>query len=153
MVCAFALLFGVWDIFYYVSLWLLIGWPASLLEWDVLFLLPPPLIWTSPVIAPVLVALALIGGGVWGLRREETSAPLRLPRWCWAGMITGGLIVITAFCWDWRHVGAGGHPNPFRWDIFLTGLLGGMAVFLAGATRAGSRSRPRAAIVPDQSNP
>jgi hypothetical protein len=32
--------FGVWDIFYYVWLKVLIGWPATLLDWDVLFLVP-----------------------------------------------------------------------------------------------------------------
>ena len=36
----FLFAFGVWDIFYYVALKLLIGWPASLLTWDLLFLIP-----------------------------------------------------------------------------------------------------------------
>src|SRR5579871_3801571 len=37
---SFAVMFGTWDIFFYVFLKVLIGWPASLLTWDVLFLIP-----------------------------------------------------------------------------------------------------------------
>ena len=59
----FMISFGVWDIFYYVFLRLLIGWPESLMTWDLLFLLPVP--WVGPVIAPVLVSLSMIvAGGV-----------------------------------------------------------------------------------------
>src|SRR5205823_8243008 len=39
---AFGLAMGLWDIFYYVFLWLFAGWPATLLATDVLFLLPLP---------------------------------------------------------------------------------------------------------------
>src|SRR5262249_52343474 len=37
---AFLVAFGVWDIFFYIFQRVLIGWPASLLDWDLLFLLP-----------------------------------------------------------------------------------------------------------------
>src|SRR5215471_8900220 len=33
-----AIAFGVWDIFYYVFLRFMCGWPHSLGEWDILFL-------------------------------------------------------------------------------------------------------------------
>src|SRR6266498_4129108 len=33
-----AIAFGVWDIFYYVFLKVMCGWPHSLLDWDILFL-------------------------------------------------------------------------------------------------------------------
>src|SRR6201998_1661345 len=32
--------FAVWDIFYYVFLKLLLGWPESLFTWDILFIIP-----------------------------------------------------------------------------------------------------------------
>src|SRR4029450_4784349 len=37
-----ALAFGAWDIFYYVFLRIMSGWPRTLLDWDILFLLPLP---------------------------------------------------------------------------------------------------------------
>src|SRR6266704_110933 len=56
-----AIAFGVWDIFYYVFLKVMCGWPHSLLDWDILFLLPMP--WWGPVLAPVSIALLLV---LWG---------------------------------------------------------------------------------------
>ncbi|HXO86479.1 MAG TPA: hypothetical protein VN803_13245, partial [Gemmatimonadales bacterium] len=63
----FAFAFGLWDIFYYVWLRVFIGWPPSLLTWDVLFLIPVP--WIGPVLAPVVVSLCLVGGALWLLSR------------------------------------------------------------------------------------
>lgn len=48
--------FAFWDFFYYVWLRLIIGWPASLLSEDVLFLLPVP--WIAQVWFPLLVSSA-----------------------------------------------------------------------------------------------
>lgn len=50
--------FGIWDIFYYVFLYVFIQWPASLFEWDILFLIPLP--WYGPVIAPCLISVFMI---------------------------------------------------------------------------------------------
>ena len=50
--------FAVWDIFYYIWLYLFIGWPKSLFEWDILFLIPLP--WWGPVITPVIISILLI---------------------------------------------------------------------------------------------
>ena len=49
-----AVAFGIWDIFYYVFLRFMTGWPRTLLDWDILFLLPLP--WWGPVLAPVPAA-------------------------------------------------------------------------------------------------
>src|SRR5687767_15625073 len=38
----FLIAFGVWDIFYYVFLAAIGPWPRSVLDWDVLFLIPLP---------------------------------------------------------------------------------------------------------------
>ena len=59
--------FGVLDIFYYIWLKLLLNWPASLADWDILFLIPLP--WIGPVLAPVLVSLVMIAGAVLIIRR------------------------------------------------------------------------------------
>ena len=59
----FLISFGIWDIFYYLFLYVWIRWPSSLLTWDVLFLIPLP--WVSPVLVPVLISCIMI---VWGFR-------------------------------------------------------------------------------------
>jgi hypothetical protein len=63
MLGVFLLAFGVWDIFYYVFLKLLIRWPESLKTLDVLFLIPVP--WIGPVWLPVTVSAVMVVCGVW----------------------------------------------------------------------------------------
>lgn len=50
--------FAFWDLFYYVSLYVLIKWPPSAKTTDVLFLIPKP--WIAPVWFPVAVSSATI---------------------------------------------------------------------------------------------
>jgi hypothetical protein len=46
--------FAFWDLFYYLSLYILIKWPPGLTTIDVLFLIPKP--WIAPVWFPVCVS-------------------------------------------------------------------------------------------------
>jgi hypothetical protein len=46
--------FAFWDLFYYVSLYILIKWPPNLTTIDVLFLIPKP--WIAPVWFPIGVS-------------------------------------------------------------------------------------------------
>jgi hypothetical protein len=46
--------FAFWDLFYYVSLYVLIKWPPKLTTIDVLFLIPKP--WIAPVWFPIGVS-------------------------------------------------------------------------------------------------
>jgi hypothetical protein len=53
-VVVFLWTFALWDISYYAWLRLTIGWPASLINSDVLFLIPVP--WVAQVWFPMLVS-------------------------------------------------------------------------------------------------
>jgi hypothetical protein len=67
--------FGVWDIFYYVWLYVLLGWPASLGARDLLFLIPGE--WWGPVWQPVLISCGFIAASVallfWEARRTRAG--------------------------------------------------------------------------------
>jgi hypothetical protein len=128
---AFAVAFGLWDVSFYEFLKLMIGWPESLLTWDILFLIPLP--WVGPVIAPVLVSLTLVICGLVSLRRG--GLPAR--PWQWMAMVAGGLVVILSFVWDFRNTTAGGLPNPFNWPLFLAGEAIAVAGFIAAARTPG----------------
>ena len=54
--------FGVWDVFYYVWLWVMLRWPSSLGERDLLFLIPYE--WWDPVWMPVLASCVFIAVAV-----------------------------------------------------------------------------------------
>lgn len=115
----FALAFGVWDIFYYVWLWVFIGWPPSLWTWDVLFLIPVP--WLGPVLAPVIVSLCLVGGALWLLH-----STLRLSRRAWVLASVGAALVLLSFTIDYHYALTSTEPPRFRWEVFLAGIVIGV---------------------------
>ncbi len=51
MIVVFLWTFAFWDLFYYLSLYILTKWPSNLNEIDVLFLIPSP--WIAPVWLPI----------------------------------------------------------------------------------------------------
>ena len=95
--------FAVWDIFYYVFLWSLLGWPESIMTWDILFLIPTT--WTGPVLSPVLVSLTMILLAMAILTQAEKGKDTRIPGYIWTGLIVGSLVLILGFVSDYsRHM-------------------------------------------------
>ena len=135
------IIFGLWDVFYYVFLRLLIGFPATPLTWDVLFLIPRP--WLGPVLAPVLVSAALVACGFHALWAERCGREIRPAAWHWVLGLAGGLVVVLSFTIGTPADFTGTNfPSRFRWEVFLPGLTAGLAAYLA-ATRRGA-ARPAA---------
>jgi len=91
--------FAVWDIFYYVFLRLLIAWPESLMTLDVLFFIP--VTWVGPVLTPVLVSLTMIFFALLILRFSYQKGSARISSLQWILLISGSLILILAFTWDY----------------------------------------------------
>ena len=117
---AFVVAFGTWDIAFYVFLKVLLGWPESLLTWDILFLVPVP--WVGPVLAPVLVSAAMITAGIWHFRREGRGHPIHIGGRHWAGILAGGVVIVISFAMDYAKMMSGGMPRDFHWALFLAGL-------------------------------
>jgi hypothetical protein len=134
---AFVIAFGTWDITFYMFLKLLLGWPASLFTWDILFLLPVP--WAGPVLAPVLVSAVMISAGIWQLRSEARRAPIAIAGAQWAGIMAGASVIVISFAMDYRNLMTGAMPHPFRWSVFLAGLLIGMGSYIHAAARSAGR--------------
>jgi len=95
----FILAFGTWDIFYYVFLYVLLGWPESLFTWDILFLIPTT--WVGPVLAPCLNASSMIifGTLIWQFQSKGNLRPVN--KWQWLLLALGSLIVIWAYIEDY----------------------------------------------------
>lgn len=124
---SFAIVFGTWDLFYYVFLKVLLDWPASVMTWDVLFLIPVP--WVAPVLAPSIVSMTIIGAGLLALARRMRVLPVH-----WGAMILGGVLILMSFMWDYQNLMAGGLPRPFAWKLFGAGEAAGVAAFLHAFT-------------------
>jgi hypothetical protein len=126
----FCCAFGMWDIGYYVWLRVLIGWPASLFTWDVLFLIPVP--WMAPVLAPLIISLGLVGGSLWLLSLRGKGAVLRFSPWLWGLAVVGGAIVLLSFTLDYRLAAQSVEPTSFRWLLFGAGVGVAAAAFAIG---------------------
>ena len=124
----FIICFGIWDIFYYIWLKIAIGWPSSIFDWDILFLIPLP--WIGPVIAPLTIAIMMIFAGLFIIilyKREYEFQP-SLPSWVLT--IAGTLIILYSFM---RDTGAGLYqhlPLPYRYEALIAGEIFYILAFL-----------------------
>lgn len=126
----FAIAFGVWDIFYYVWLKAALDWPASLLDWDVLFLIPVP--WIGPVLAPVLISALLILAGWLILLREREGGAFKPGKRAWIYSILGSLIILFSFTYDLDATLHMQMPKPYRYEFLALGcVLYSVALFSA----------------------
>lgn len=120
--------FGVWDIFYYFWLWVFIGWPTSLLDTDLLFLIPLP--WWGPVLSPALIALLMVCGGMAAIYIDHLNLQIR-PIWLdWTILFLGVGVVLYTFMADalaalpvapdeLHKV----EPTDFHWSIYSVGFI------------------------------
>lgn len=90
----FLLVFGVWDIAYYLFLKLILGWPAGLGVPDILFLIPVP--WVGPVWAPLILSVSMIVLSLVILGGESEARVPRLARSLYL-LIPGAVVVILSF--------------------------------------------------------
>lgn len=110
--------FAIWDISYYLFLHLIINWPTSLCDWDVLFLLP--VMWVAPVWAPLLLSALtiLLALCILYFSSQNQSASLKMGEWIL--LIAGALIVIIAFCKDYYLFVTSHHPNIPNAQLFFS---------------------------------
>ena len=110
--------FAIWDIFYYVFLYLILGWPASLSDWDVLFLLP--MMWVGPVWAPALLSVLMIlfAGCILYFSKHRHDANPKLHEWMI--LITGAFLIIIAFCKDFYLYMTTHFPNIPDTELFFS---------------------------------
>lgn len=126
--CYFMIAFGIWDIFYYVWLWIMVRWPESLMTWDLLFFIPLP--WVGPVITPLLIAITMVVAGFLIIYYDEKDCVFHWRWYDWVIELGCGLLMITAFCWDWKNIMRvpdgvlrSGIPNPFAWWLYLPAYI------------------------------
>ncbi len=139
----FIFTFGIWDIFYYLFLKIILDWPQSLFTWDILFLLP--VTWSGPVIAPIIVSVTFIvlAMVIYYFHSNNRNKPLTMTETLL--FIAGSLIIFYSFISDflsyiatflplikWFNQSTSSAllkltytyiPNSFYWYIFLAGEL------------------------------
>ncbi len=126
-IAVFMIVFGIWDIFYYVFLKIFLNWPPSFATWDILFLLPCP--WVGPVWPPVFVSMALIYSGYGILAADFRGKPLEFSWSDRVQIILAGLVIVVSFLIPGRTVAAGTIPRYYPWYLFGIGFVWGVVVF------------------------
>ncbi|MBI4471265.1 MAG: hypothetical protein HY646_01260 [Acidobacteria bacterium] len=114
----FFLMFGVWDILYYVGLKWLADWPASWLAWDCLFLIPTR--WYGPVLAPVLISGYFVVACGWLIIREDypVTTPMILFQ------LVAGAVWYWSFVKDSAQIAANGYAGiQYSWLWFASGTV------------------------------
>ncbi len=124
----FMLAFGIWDIFYYLFLKIIVGWPHSLFDWDILFLIPLP--WWGPVLSPMLISLVLIIVGSLLVLSEFNEWKFPPGKLIWCSYFCGIIAALYVFMADsFKNLGCGYSgavvelPTQFNWRVFLLALL------------------------------
>ncbi len=156
----FIFCFAVWDIFYYIFLKLLLGWPQSLLTWDILFLIPVP--WVGPVLCPCLLSLTMAALTAAVISYQEKGINVHLKLKEWVLMIMGCLLTILSFIEDYLKYGMnftnplpenvyglltvfGAYvPSIFNWYIFIAGetlIIAGIISFVKRAKNLSKEKR------------
>jgi hypothetical protein len=120
--------FGMWDIWYYVWLKVLVDWPKTLLDWDTLFLIP--FTWRGPVLSPVLIAILICIVAVLAVVQGNREKIPKISFIHAAVVLCGALLALYIFMaapiqvWirggkNWDSV----QPEIFNWPVFLIALL------------------------------
>jgi hypothetical protein len=133
-VAYFLTIFAVWDIFYYIWLKVFLDWPASIMDWDILFLIPMP--WAGPVLAPVLVSFVMLIFAVVILYCDCLARPVKVTLYDWLFLSIAAVIIIISFCIPGPHTAREDYTSYFYWSLFAAGLLPAVLVFVRCLVRS-----------------
>lgn len=123
----FMLSFGVWDVFYYIFLKVLINWPQTILDPDCLFAIP--VIWASPVLAPVLISISLIGISLIMLKKMEDKKYKQLGIINRVLILAGSSIIVMLTFWtSYTIINGEVIMQTYNWALFMIGLV----IFILG---------------------
>jgi len=117
----FIIVFGVWDIFYYVWLKVILNWPLTVTDWDILFLIPVP--WLGPVIAPILIASLMAVFGIIIVIRVSRGGHFHPRVFSWTLWISGSALILYSFMSDIPATLHEQYPSPYKYWLLISGLL------------------------------
>ena len=134
---AFCLAFGIWDLAYYAALRIVLHWPRSLADWDLLFLLPVP--WVGPVYALVIVSLTLVVAGGLTLHHEAHHGRFVAAPATFAVVALGAAAIFVSFVMPSSALRRGALPERYPVALFALGEIAGVAAFAAAWRRNRAR--------------
>ena len=127
----FLISFAIWDIFYYVFLYLFLNWPSSILGWDILFLIPVP--WYGPVLSPIIVSLCMTVFAAVILYAQTKTFVLRTNLRERLAMLAGCFVILFTYTFDFilyiykmdvnlKFAFTMFTPEKYNWPLFGVGI-------------------------------
>ena len=120
--------FGIWDLFYYLWLEVLAGWPATVLDWDILFLIP--VAWVAPVLSPILISFLFIAAAVVVNHLESHGRSVSFHRMDWLLELLAAMIIVCSFFWETDSVFRKSLPERYPWWLWGTGIVLALSIFI-----------------------
>ena len=133
--------FAIWDIFYYIWLKTMINWPASLMTWDLLFLMPLP--WIGPVLAPIICSATMIAFHLIIVEAEDRGKKTKINTKELMMLVAGSAIILYTWLKDFAQIIINGgflkefttlltnpefmnivskfNPTSYNWPAFMLG--------------------------------
>jgi len=143
--------FAVWDIFYYIWLKVTLNWPAHLMEWDILFLIPT--LWASPWIVPVICSIIMIIFAIVIIKFPKAEIKPKE----WVMLIVSAIAFLVSFVWNYAaiHIAYNNSipeltqalliyvPTKYNWWLFVIGIVlaGGAICSFWKRARRGKKMR------------
>jgi hypothetical protein len=143
--------FGIWDIFYYLWLKVLLDWPSTLLTWDILFLIP--VVWVGPVLAPVICSLTMVAIALYIMYSNRKGYRAKIFLYEGSMFVSGAILIFITFIWDYSKILIQGRfisnfltlrtspaleeiiahhiPTTYNWPLFALGELLIIAPFIS----------------------
>jgi hypothetical protein len=135
----FLFCFAIWDIFYYFWLKVLINWPSTMFEWDILFLIPLP--WIGPVIAPVSISLLMIVIGLFIIHSFNKGYDFKPLFSSIVLALTGSGFIFFSFMRDLDATLYQKYPRPYLYEFLIIGELLYVAAFFISYRKTVKQSR------------
>jgi pterin-4a-carbinolamine dehydratase len=136
----FLISFAVWDVFYYVWLKVILNWPASLFDWDILFLIPTT--WAGPVLAPLITSVLMCVIATILLSR----IPWRMSSLHQLFLLAAIVAIVACFCVPGRHILDSDYARWFSWPAWILAHLAIVTVVVWSICQ--SRQRPAVVSAP-----
>ncbi len=136
--------FGIWDILYYLWLKALLNCSATLLDWDVLFLIP--LHWVAPVLISMLFIAAAVTANHLAARGRSINFGL-VDR---VLLCSAAIVIVASFLWKTKSAMKHEVPRGYPWWLWGIGVALGLGVILTRIIR--SKKIVRSRIYPSGSS-
>lgn len=120
----YVFIFSIWDLFYYLWIFMRVNWPTSLFSWDILFLIPK--MWLAPVIVPILISTVGLVISLMVIRILDKFRTAVFDLQHWVPLVLALVFWLISFL-NKSSAGMTDFPQNYSWSLFIIGMIFALA--------------------------